>query len=257
MIKSVNKSLEILEILGDSNLPCGVSEIATKIGADKSSIYRILKTLENKGFVEQVDNNRKYILGLKILSLGALLLKKLNLVPILRPFLDKLAKITGETVHLAVLRGSKVIYIDRIESSEVVTVSSSIGKTEPSYCSATGKAILAFFSLNNLKNTLNELKAEGFTKFTEKTILSTAELEKELEKTRNNGYGFDDEERFYGVRCIAAPIIDHKNEVVASIGISGPISRMIDQKVPLIAANVMDIAKESSDFLKNLGWDIK
>ena len=252
MIKSIDKALKTLDILSDSKAPCSVSEIARTIRADKSSVYRILQTLKHRGFVEQIENSKEYVLGVKILTLGSKLLKKMRLVPILRPFLQSLVDKTGETGHLAVLRNSSVVYIDRIECGEVLTVGSAVGNTEPIYCSATGKAILSFLEPETVENIIEKIDSEGFIKFTGHTIGSASALREELETVRKNGFAIDNEERYPGVVCIAAPIKDYGDKVVTSIGISGPVSRMNRKKVELLSEIVLGIANGATEHLRNV-----
>lgn len=252
MIKSIDKALKIIDILGDSEGPSSVSEIARIIKADKSSVYRILQTLRQRGFVEQIEDSKEYALGVKILTLGSKLLSKMKLVPILRPFLQSLVDKTGETGHLAVLRDSRVVYIDRIECGEVLTVGSAVGNAEPIYSSATGKAILSFLEPELLGKVIESIESEGYSRFTDHTVISTQNLMVELENIKKNGFAVDNEERYRGVVCIAAPIKDYKDKVVTSLGISGPVSRMNRKKVDLLSEIVLGIAKGATEHLRNI-----
>ena len=241
-----------MDILSLNDGPCNVSEIARTIKADKSSVYRILQTLRHGGFVEQIENSKEYVLGVKILTLGSCLLKKMRLVPILRPFLQSLVDKTGETGHLAVLRNSNVVYIDRIECGDVLTVGSAVGNTEPVYCAATGKAILSFLEPKMIDHVVKRIEADGFIKFTDNTIISTERLMEELETVRKNGFAIDNEERYPGVLCVAAAIQDYTDNVVTSIGISGPVSRMNRKKVELLSEIVLGVAKGATEHLRNV-----
>jgi DNA-binding IclR family transcriptional regulator len=243
-------------MLGDSKSPCSVSELANKMNVDKSSVYRILATMRKRGFVSQAQDSKKYCLGLQIVSLGAKVLSKMTLVTILKPFLQKLADLTNETSHLAVLRESKIVFIDRIEGSEVVAVRSSVvGDIEPAYSSATGKAILAFLSTDELTNAIMEMQSEKFVRFTDKTISSISQLEDEIAKVRQNGYAFDNEEHYPGVKCLAAPILNHDQCVIASIGISAPASRMTSERIPSLVDKILSVAAQTSRHLMDVRWN--
>jgi len=245
MVNSVARCLEILEILS-KNDSCGITELSEIMRLDKSSVHRIVTTMKKKGFVDQIDERKQYVLSLKVLELGNRLLNKMELAVKAKPYLQKLNELSGETSHLAVLMKSRVIYIDRIASNNIVAVNTSIGGNELIYCSATGKAILAFLPDKLLYKTLRSIEEEGFKIFTKRTISSIAELEKELAKVRERNYAFDNEERHVGVRCVAAPIRNHRNEVIASMGISGPTSRVNSKNIKPMAEIVIKLAHEAS-----------
>jgi DNA-binding IclR family transcriptional regulator len=145
-----------------------------------------------------------------------------------------------------------VVYIDRIECGDVLTVGSAVGNTEPIYCAATGKAILSFLDPKIIQHVIEKIEANGFIRFTENTILSTERLMEELKTVRKNGFATDNEERYPGVLCIAAAIKDYTDNVVTSIGISGPVSRMNRKKVELLSEIVLGIAKGATEHLKNV-----
>ncbi len=250
MITSVDRCLRILEILSNIGT-CGITELGERLGIDKSSVYRIVSTMRHKDYVEQVPESKKYVLGLKILELANRLVDKMELASKVRPFLEQLNDLSGETSHLAVLRKSRVVYIDRVASSEVVAVTTSIGAHEPAYSAATGKAIMAFLSQDALKEAMTVIEAEGLEVFTDKTISTIPGLHKELARVREKGYAFDNEERYLGVRCLAAPILDHERVVIASIGISGPVTRLTNKRIQELAAVVKAISQKASASLGN------
>jgi IclR family KDG regulon transcriptional repressor len=251
MINSVDRCLTILEILSN-NSSCGITELAEKLGIDKSSVYRLVSTMRGKDYVEQIPGSKRYVLGLKILEIGNRLVDKMELASRVRPLLERLNELSGETSHLAVLRKSSVVYIDRVASSEVVAVQTSIGAHEPVYCAATGKAILAFLSQEARQDVLNAIEREGIEVFTDKTISSIPDLIKELARVRERGYAFDNEERHSGVRCLAAPIMNHEHVVVASIGISGPVSRLSNKRIQDLVGMVKEIAEKASASIGNV-----
>lgn len=246
MIKSIEKSLKILEVLSQNKRFYGVTEIADILNFDKSVVFKMLKTFENHGYVEQEKNTKKYGLGLKILELSNKLLQRINVIEIARPALMKIREFTGETVHLATLNKEKVIYLDQLKSNEVISVNTQVGNFEPIYCTAAGKSILAFLDINNINYYLDIFSKEGFTKFTKNTITSKDELSKELKRIRKEGFAIDNEELHYGVKCLAVPIKNQKKEVIASLGISGPVARLDDNKILVFSKYLMKEAKEVS-----------
>jgi IclR family KDG regulon transcriptional repressor len=250
MINSVDRCLRILEILSNND-SCGITELGGKLGIDKSSVYRIVSTLRNKDYVEQAPGSKKYVLGLKILELANRMLDKMELASRMRPFLEELNRLSGETSHLAVLRKSSVVYVDRVASREIVAVKTSIGAQEPAYCAATGKAILAFLAPEAMKDTLRTIENEGMEVFTDRTISSIPDLLKELVRVREQGFAFDNEEIHPGVRCIAAPIMNHEGEVVASVGISGPVIRLNNKQIQNLAGVVKAVSEKASASIGN------
>lgn len=252
MSKSLKKSLDILEIIANSKEPCGVTEIANLIGQDKSTVHRILNTFKNEGYVDQIVETKKYILGLKFLELSDKLQKKMDIVKLARKVLEDLSESTGESVHLGVTRGIKVIYIDRVAGKEIVGIHTSIGDSEPLYCTATGKAILAFLSPQKLEDILDQIRKNGFKKFTNNTINSKHDLLIELNKIRAKGIAYDDEELYKGVKCIAVPIINHNNMVVASIGVSGPAVRMNTSRKKELSEKMLEAGKKISKSIGNI-----
>lgn len=255
MIESIKKSFQILEILSNNESPCGVTELANIMNLDKSTVFRILRTMKSKGYVEQPYGTKKYIMGIRILELSNKLIQKMEIAAIAKPMLKELSQSSGESAHLAVLRRGKVIYIDRTIGSEVVGVHTNIGDHEPVHCTGVGKAILAFLPSEEVQNNLKETKAKSLEKFTGKTITSLSKLEKELEKIREAGFALDDEELYEGVRCLAAPIKNYRNEVIASLGISGPINRMTDQRISHLAGSVVEMALKISERLGSVATD--
>jgi len=255
VIESIKKSFQILEILSNNESPCGVTELANIMKLDKSTVFRILRTMKSKGYVEQLRGTKKYIMGIRILELSNKLIQKMEIAAIAKPMLKELSQSSGESVHLAVLRRGKVIYIDRINSSEAVSIHTNIGDHEPVHCTGVGKAILAFLPSEEMQNNLKGIKAKSLEKFTVKTITSISKLEKELEKIRETGFAFDNEELYEGVRCLAAPIKNYKNEVIASLGISGPINRITDQRISHLASLVVEMALKISERLGSVATD--
>ncbi|MBN2073516.1 MAG: IclR family transcriptional regulator [Actinobacteria bacterium] len=235
-----------MEIIANSKDPCGVTEIANLIGQDKSIVYRILNTFRSKGYIDQIEETKKYILGLKFFELCDKLQKKMDIIQLGRKTLEKLSEASGESVHLAVLKNSRVIYIDRVSGREIVGIHTSVGDNEPSYCTASGKAILAFLTSKDLENALDKIKENGLKKYTKNTISSIPGLLSELDKVRLAGVAYDVEELYKGVRCIAAPILNYKNKVIASVGVSGPSSRVNESKIKEISEMVLEAGKKIS-----------
>jgi len=248
-IKVLDKSLSILETLLQHNPPMSMTEISEKLGLYPSTIHRILDTLKHWGYVEQVPNNQKYQLGLKVLELGMTKFHQMDLVRESTPYLKELVNQCNETVHLGILEEGEVLYLAKEESSQTIRMISYVGKRAPLHCTALGKVLLTYLSAEERKRILGE---KVLPRLTEKTITDKEELEKELNKVKKQGFALDRGENEKDVRCIAAPIKNFQGKIVAAVSISGPAFRIDvntrnNQKEALI-----EISKKIS---KRLGYD--
>jgi len=245
IINSLNRGLTILEILLEES-PMSITTMGKRLGINKSSAYRLLNTLEKKGFVEQNPETFKYSLGLRFLIFAQQVNDNVDLSAIAKPYLKDLSAITRETVHLAVMYGSKAMIIAQETGLELISIVTKIGDIEPFYCSAVGKAILAFLSPDEQDKIIDSLE---MVKLTPNTIVDKVCLHSELKKVVNDGYAIDDEEFHLGVRCLSVPILNHIGKSVASLGISGPISRICMDRIQDYTSAMKDIAMQISEKL--------
>jgi len=250
-IKVLNKSLSILEILLQQGSAMNMTELSKKLELYPSTTHRILDTLKHWGYVEQDPHTQKYQLGLKALELGMAKLHQMDLVKEATYYLKELVKLCNETVHLGVLEEGEVLYLAKEESSQTIRMISYVGKRAPLHCTALGKVLLAYLSMEERKKTLGE---KVLRRLTENTIIDKEELEKELSKVREQGFALDREENEKDVRCVAAPIRNYQGEIIASLSISSPAFR-IDEKVQ----NNLKVAiiETSTKISKRLGYDDK
>ncbi len=214
--KSFAKLFDIIEVISGRSGGLSGREIARSTGIAGSTVFRMLKFLTDNGWLLNID--RRYILGPALIRLGNCAQNQNLLQHIAHPFLEKLADSTTETVHLAVLRGSKVFYIDKVEGTRSLRMSSLTGSFSPVYCTGVGKALLAFQEAKIQEEFFRNAVLE---RFTPNTITSVDELKKELAQIVENGCAIDNCEHEYGVFCVAAPIIDPMGSAIAGISISG------------------------------------
>ena len=241
-IKSVEKAIRILEAFSDNDFEMSLSEISKKIDMPKATVYRIIETLKNNGLIDQRSDNGKYKLGLKLFELGSLVFKKLKLREVALPYMEALSKKCGETIHLGILQGDEVISIENCESSFDLRSNIYIGKRAPLYCTGVGKVLLAFLPPDEISKILKNKRK----KYTKNTIVEKKKLEKELKKIREEGFAIDNMEHEEGIRCIAAPIRNHEDKVIASISISGASIRITEEKIPQLALMVKETADNIS-----------
>jgi DNA-binding IclR family transcriptional regulator len=237
-IQSLARGLKILDLLAASPDGIGVSELAGVLGVDKGSASRLVATLARYGYAEKDENTRRYRLGPQVVSLSRSLLLGTPLREAAKPFLRQLTERTGECSHLAVLMQGKALYIDQVESPATLRVNVQVGQTAPLHCTALGKVLLAF----------NGLERKGpFESFTPRTLTDPDLLGKNLEQVCKQGYALDDEEYDAGVRCVAVPVYDFRGKVAGSLGISGPATRLTVERLPELAAIVVEIGKALSE----------
>ena len=168
------------------------------------------------------------------------------LATIAHDHLRSLATATNETAHLAVREGRKALFVDHVASSQVISISGQTGELVPLYCTSHGKALLADFDEPALKQLFGSKPLESYTK---QTIHKLTDLSRECKEIKARGYATDNSEFMEGVRCVAAPIRDKDGLVIASIGISAPISRFPPERQPDLARQVKDIAGQISELM--------
>jgi IclR family transcriptional regulator, KDG regulon repressor len=225
-IKVLTKTFAVLEVLLEHRFPMNMSEISEKLNFCPSTVHRILDTLKYGGYVEQNPDTQKYQLGLKLIELGMAKINQIDLVKEARPFLKELAKKCNETVHLAILEDTNVLYLAKEESSQTIRMISYVGRRGPLHCTALGKVLLAFLPLEERNKLLDRLE---LFKLTENTITDRGQLETELNTIVQKGFAMDREENEKDVRCVAAPVKDYKERITAAVSISSPAYR-VNQK---------------------------
>ena len=240
--KSFRKVIRVLECFSLQEPRLSLSEIARRAELPLSTAHRILATLREARIVEQEGDRELYRLGLKLLELGSMVLANMELHREALPFIEELARESGETVHLGVFDVSEVVSIEKMDSPQSLASQITVGKSAPAYCTAVGKALLAF----QPEAVLDRICKLGLTGYTPRTITHSARLRKELERIRIAGYAVDDEEHHPGVRCVAAPIRDYSGKVIASLSISGPALRISTEAIPSLAQRLREITGKLS-----------
>ncbi len=241
-LKSLRKAMRILECFSLQEPRLSLTDIARKVGLPLSTTHRILATLRGVGILEQEGNRDLYRLGLKLLELGSMVLANMEVHREALPFIEALSRESGETVHLGVFDGSHVVSIEKMDSPHGLASHVTIGKGAPAYCTAVGKALLAY----QPEPALEHICRLGLNRHTPQTITDPARLRKELEKVRASGYAVDEMEHQPGVRCVAAPIRNYSGNVVASLSISGPATRIPKEAIPSLAERVTEVAGKLS-----------
>ena len=239
LVQSIDRAFDILEVLVENSDGLGVTEISQKLNIHKSTVYRLLSTLQYRGYVKK-DNNDKYKIGLKLFEVGSKVIDNIDLRSEVNPYLREIMRISEETVHLGILDDNQVVYIDKVESQNTIRMYSKIGRRNHASSTSLGKVLLAYSDKEVVEQVINE---EGLKKLTENTITEENEFYKHLSQIKQQGYAIDDEEQEYGIRCIAGPIFNHKGDIIAAFSISGPVMRMTHEKVD----SLKEVVKEYSN----------
>lgn len=226
LIGSLTRGLTILELLQE-NGSMGVSELGRAIGVNKSSAYRLLSTLEARGYVEQVSESGKYRLGMKLAGFRIRVLTDSELIRAAKPCLRTLSEQTGEAAGLCILNGGSGLLVDKYTGPQRIVANLTEGMREPLYCTALGKMLLSSLPPERQRAILTE---SDLVKRTAHTVTDSEKLLEELVAISHKGFAVDDEEYDAGVRCVAAPVYDYTKTMVASIGISGPAGRLTERQ---------------------------
>lgn len=227
-IQSVSHALDILESFTKTEDELGVTELSKRLGLHKNNVFRLLATLEHRGYIEQNTSTENYRLGPKTLQIGAIFIEQRECRRQARPIIESLMSQSGETAVVAVLRGNKVIYMDSVETNKTVRAVSRIGAMLPAHCTAVGKAQLAVLPMAEIERLYPET---ALPPLTERSIKTRELLLMELKKTAEKGYALENEECDLEVRSIAVPVRDFSKNIIAAIGIVAPAGRLIDERL--------------------------
>jgi DNA-binding IclR family transcriptional regulator len=249
-VQAVERSLAIIEVLAEIGSPMTLSDLSGRVKLNASTAHRLLATLIVRGFVEQDPHTGRYRLGIKVFKIGNNALYGLDIRTVAKPCLRKLVDKCNETANLAILDCGEVVYIDQVESHNMVKAFASLGSRFPAYCSGLGKTLLSALNESELEAFF---KGIVFKKFTGKTIDNLERLKKELAKVRMAGYALDLEESEDGVNCAGAPVYNYEGNVVASVSISGPTTRITTKR---LEEELIHSVKETATEISNkLGYD--
>jgi IclR family KDG regulon transcriptional repressor len=218
-INSILRAFSILRCFSGEKTHFKIAEVARQLKLDRSTTYRILLSLEKCGFVEKDKRTGEYLLGLSAFEIGNTYLRQMDLLKVSKPIMTELALKVQETVHLAVLSDTEIVYVDKVDSPRTLGVISKIGQRGPVYSTALGKVLLAYQTKEQLSRILPEIKLRSFTP---NTITSKRKFLEEIRTIQKNGYALDRMESEPGVECIAAPIRNHLGDTIAGLSISGP-----------------------------------
>ncbi|MEX2416567.1 MAG: IclR family transcriptional regulator [Paenibacillaceae bacterium] len=239
---SLRNALRILQLFTMEQPELTLSQLAEKLEVGLSTAYRLSETLMYEGFIVKDQMSRTFRLGASILGMGNIILSQIDLCRYSSLILEKLAGETGETAHISILKENQVIYLHKADSSHPVHLLSHIGRQNPVHCTSTGQVILAY----QPDPLIDKVLDMGLDRYTLKTITSPSKLKELLVSIRKQGYAFSVEEMHAGISSIAAPVKDRTGEVIASVSIAGPTSRIHSPKLLKLVQLVKQAANDIS-----------
>lgn len=252
--KTISKALKILENFAGENNYKSLAELEKEVGLNKSSLCRLLKTLELSDFVEQDKKAKSYKLGKKILILGLSIINNLDIRKEALPFMKKLNDFFGETVNLGILYNDNILYLEILKGRGYVHEAATIGGQDPLYSTSLGKIFLASFNEDKLNKYLESHK---LIKKTDNTIKDKEELKNNLKDVRKNGYTTDNGENEKGLVCYGVPIKNYQNETIAAISISFLNVSVETKKIKEIIKSLMEVSKNLSERFGYYSRDMK
>ena len=240
-LNMIDRAVQILRVFrpGESSLP--LREIADRTGLPKSSVHRLAHALAEHNLMIS-DGNGNYALGVGLWELGSRAIHTRLPIKEIEPYARRIADHCGETCHVGILDGLSAVYVVRVAGSHAVAVQTYLGQRVPAYCTATGKALLAWQPEEVLKSVL----AEPLHKFTTNTPTSAEAVRAELELTRQRGYSINIGAWQTDLCGTSVPILNRKGEAVAAIGIAGPLYRFDEARLHEAAGYIRGIAEEIS-----------
>ena len=245
MDKTLIKGVQLLDHLVRAGAPCGVSELARQTGLQPSNVHRTLQTWAELGFVAQDPGSDAYHCTLRLFEWGCRVADGFDVRRAAREHLSRIARSTQETIHLSVLDGAEIVYLDKIDSPQPVRAYSEIGGRAPAHCVATGKALLAHAAPSALAALPVPLPQP-----THKSVRDLDALQAQLAIVRDRGYAVNREEWRIGVSGLGAAIFDQHGQAIAAVGLSAPSSRMDDARIEELGAA---LAATASDITLALG----
>lgn len=234
--QSLGKAMRIIEILAEIPTPARLQDIARKSKIPSSTVVRFLNALVETGYVRKIEQNQGYELTLKITAIGNKVYNKFSYREIIHPYLVSLSESFEESVSLCVEQSDQVVYIDAVDGpGHTLQTLQRIGRVAPMYCTGTGKILLLNYDADTISK---KVSGQGLKAFTQHTITTVEQLLLELKEVQRTGIAYDNEECELGVRCIAVPIYDFTQKVIAAMSVSAPVNRLgperIEQMLPIL-----------------------
>jgi DNA-binding IclR family transcriptional regulator len=227
-LKTVDRALQVLLQFDTERPEWSSGELAEALGLHRSIVYRILKTLERRGFVTPADRQGRFSLGLKLVELGNVVLRGMDLRQVASPIMSRLVKDTGESAFLQVVRGDESVCIQKIDSPKALRAMTSIGDHSPLHAGASSKVLLAHLGPDRIE----ALIAGGLERITPRTVTDPAQMRADLAEIRQRGWAYTVGELTPDVAAVAVPLLDSSGTILGVLSIAGPASRFSEDRLP-------------------------
>jgi DNA-binding IclR family transcriptional regulator len=245
-VKSADRALSILELLVHADRPLGFGEILANLGYPRSSLFNLLNTLLDRGWIEFDELSRTYRLGIRTFEAGSAYERSIDLLPLVLPHMERIRDALDETVQISVLEGRYNVYLGKMEGGQRLGLASEVGRRLEAHATALGKMLLADVPAKELDELFTSGQLETFTP---NTITNPRKLKEELEVIRGRGYATDIEEYTLGVRCVATPIRNHLGRTIAALSVSFPTFRFSDARSEQALALLYEAVDQISKLL--------
>ena len=240
-VQSVDRAMTLLETLGEQDGGQRLTDLARRTKLSLTTVHRLLTTLEQRHFVQFSSGDNLWHIGRQAYATGSAFVRDRHFVAPALPFLKRLRDLTRETANLGVVDSGEIVVVNQVESREITSAVSRVGGRTPMTASGMGKAILSCYSDYDVTDLVHRC---GMRKVTSRTITTRQDLEADLARTREAGYSVDNEEFSTNLRCVAAAVFDHQQEVVCAISVSGLPSRMHPDRMPALGRLIAHTAAE-------------
>ncbi|MCC8027607.1 MAG: IclR family transcriptional regulator [Clostridium sp.] len=245
VLTSVDKAMKLMDILAENPKGMRIKEISEYMQISQSSVHHIISTIIPYGYIQQNSDTKKYSLGYRFLSIGHTVLENIDYASVSHPYLEELRPHIEGAIHLSVLKGNRLVYVDKTDWPEGLSLVIYVGFSTEAYAASGGKLLLSYKGIEELKSLYVN---ENFRAYTERTVRNFKELQAELEIIQKQGYAFDNEEHYDGVRSIAVPVL-FGNQPIAALSATGSIltysyDRMETEVLPLLRGAAKKISKE-------------
>ncbi len=248
LVQSVDRAVTILELLA-RNGEAGITEIAGELGVHKSTAFRLVGVLEQRGLVEQLGERGKYAIGFGVVRLAGAASERMDLPRLGRPFCDTLASELGETVNLAIRDNDVALNVSQARGTASVTAHNWVGQRTPLHATSSGKVLLAYADPAER----SELLRLPMERYTTRTVVEPEKLSSDLDAVLDSGYATSYEELELGLNAAAVPVLAHDGAVVAALSASGPSYRLSRKRIPSVIDAMLKAAEELSAQLGYLG----
>ena len=242
-VRAVDRALDILLCFTRDEPTRSLTQIAESIHMSKTTVHRLLATLENKRFIIRDSNTGLYRLGLRFIEMASIVLQDVELHRWAQPYLQRLAQEYGETVDLSILDGSHVVYLEVIESPQRVKLAAAVGQRLPAFFTASGKALLAYLPEEQTRKIISDNLSET----ADNHALPVSEMISDLRITAERGYAISEQEYEEEINAVAAPIFDRDRQPIASIAIVGPSYRLSKDRLPTLGESLRRMTQEISN----------